>query len=374
VRILHITEASWAGTLEVVRTLASHQAARGHDVIVAYAEQPRVPADLAVAAGTVTFVPLSWPRRSLRAQLAVGRTLRHLARRHRPDIVHLHSSFAGAVGALALPRGVPLVYTPHGLAFARTGVSRAASVAVRAVEALIARRCAVLGAVSEAEADLARRGLGAPRVVVVRNGIRELDSELPPAPSATEAVVVAMGRIAAQRRPAATAQILSALAPAAEVAWIGGGEQGADAELRALGIPVTGWLPREEALERLSRASVYLHWSEWDGQSLAILEAMARNVVVVASDIPANREIVGPRQVCADERQAIELVQALLNDPELRRERLVEQRLRAPSFSAGRMSDEWLVVYGHRLRNATRGYDNTSTTQVAMSNIGDQWT
>jgi glycosyltransferase involved in cell wall biosynthesis len=347
VRILHVTEASWAGTLQVVRSLATHQAASGHTVTLAYADTPDVPADLADAAG-VELVPLPWSRRSLAAQVSVGRALRRLVRERRPDIVHLHSSFAGAVGALALPRDVPLIYTPHGLAFARTGVARPVSAVVRAVEALVARRSALLGAVSEAEAALARNGLRAPRVAVVRNGIPELDDERSGAPPEhAEPAVVAMGRITAARQPAASARILSALSGDARVGWIGGGDD--DAPLRAAGIAVTGWLPREEALARLGEATVCLHWSAWDGQSLALLEAFARDVVVVASDIAANREVVGPRQICGDEGAAIALARSVLSSPALRAELLADQRSRATAFGAARAGDEWLQLYANVL-------------------------
>ena len=103
-RILHVTEASWAGTLEVVQSLAAQQAAAGHDVVLAYADQPRTPRTLADTAG-VELVPLRWARRSPASQLAAGRALRRLVRERRTELVHLHSSFAGAIGALALPRG-----------------------------------------------------------------------------------------------------------------------------------------------------------------------------------------------------------------------------------------------------------------------------
>lgn len=375
-RILHVTEASWAGTLQVVRTLAADQAASGHAVTLAYADQPQAPADLALtAAAGVELAPLEWTRRSPAAQLAAGRALRRLVRERRPDLVHLHSSFAGAVGALALSR-VPLIYTPHGFAFARKGVGRATGAAVRSVEALVARRCALVGAVSEAEAELARDGLRAPRVGVVRNGIPELDGGVPERSlDRAEPVVVALGRITEARRPAATARILAALVPHARVAWIGGKSgDGDDRAVRDAGIPVTGWLPHGEALERLAEATVYLHWSAWDGQSLAILEAIARDAVVVASDIPANREIVGPRQVCPDEPSAIALARSVLEDPALRAELLAEQRRRAPAFGARRMSAEWLALYERTLRPASGARLQTATAALAVRKIGEPWT
>ena len=371
-RILHITEASWAGTFEVVQSLAAQQATAGHDVTLAYADQPQTPSSLTDIAG-VELVPLRWARRSPASQLAAGRALRRLCRERRPEIVHLHSSFAGAVGALALPRGVPLIYTPHGFAFARTGAGRVAAAAVRAVDALVARRCALVGAVSEAEAQLAREGLRAPRVALVRNGIPELDDGVAERPlDRGEPAVVATGRIAEQRRPAATARILSQLARVARVAWIGGGD--GEHAVREAGIPVTGWLPRSEALQRLGEATVCLHWSAWDGQSLAVLEAIARDVVVIASDIPANREIVGARQVCADERAAVELARAVLADPALRAELLAEQRRRAPAFGARRMAVEWLALYERTLSPAAPTNAQRGSAALAVRNIGGPWT
>ena len=374
-RILHVTEASWSGTLQVVRDLAAHQAGSGHAVMLAYADAPDVPADLAVLAEAegVELVPLRWTRRSPLAQLSVARALRRLVRERRPDIVHLHSSFAGAVGAVAIPRGVPVIYTPHGLAFARTGVAAPVRAVVRAVEALIARRSALLGAVSEAEAELARSGLHAPRVAVVRNGIPELDGDRPSAaPERAEPVVIAMGRVTAARQPAASARILSALSRDARVAWIGGGED--DAPLRAAGIPVTGWLPRAEALERLGEATVCLHWSAWDGQSLALLEAFARDVVVVASDIAANREVVGPRQICADEASAIALARSVLGDPALRAELLADQRARAAGFGAGRAGSEWLELYEQVLAKPLVANVQLATAASGGPKIGGPWT
>jgi glycosyltransferase involved in cell wall biosynthesis len=374
VRILHVTEASWAGTLEIVQSLAVQQAAAGHDVTLAYAEQPRTAGALAGTAG-VRLVPLRWTRRSPSSQLAVGRALRRLARERRADLVHLHSSFAGAVGALALPRGVPLIYTPHGFAFARTGAPRATAAAVRAVEALIARRCALVGAVSETEARLARKDLRAPRVATVRNGIHELDDGVAERPLDREPAMVAAGRVIEQRRPAAAARILSQLAPTVRVAWIGD-DDGDDAArpLHDAGIPVTGWLSRSAALQRLGEATVYLHWSAWDGQSLAILEAIARDVVVIASDIPANREIVGARQVRVDEHAAVEFARAVLEDAELRSELLADQRRRAPAFGARRMAAEWLALYERALSPAAATSAQPASPALAVRNIGGPWT
>ena len=110
--------------------------------------------------------------------------------------------------------------------------------------------------------------------------------------------------------------------------WIGDAPGDESAPLRAAGIPITGWLSHEDALAELGRATVLLHYSAWDGAPLAVLEAIARDVVVVASDIPANRELLGPAQVCADEAAAARLIRAVLADAALR-ETLLQRAARA---------------------------------------------
>ena len=124
------------------------------------------------------------------------------------------------VGALAVARMAPTVYTPHGYSFmGMQSPTRAA--AYRFAERVVARRVAMVGAVSESEARFARE-LGARDVEVVPNGIPELDR--PPLrrrPSEGRPEVVAMGRIVPDRQPAATTRLMAAVADIADVAWIG---------------------------------------------------------------------------------------------------------------------------------------------------------
>jgi glycosyltransferase involved in cell wall biosynthesis len=346
-RILEVTEASGSGTLGVVCAIAAHAAAEGHEVALAYGERPETPPDLRGAAGpAVELIALPWRTRTPWAQLVAARELRRLVARWRPDVVHLHSTFAGLVGALALGRSAPRVYTAHGFASARTADGAARAAAYRAVERLVAARCDLVGAVSEAEAAIAR-GLGARRVVIVPNGVPELDPGGMPAPVHRDGpLVLAAGRIGPARRPAEAARILSAVRDVAATAWIGGGPSPADeVPLREAGIPVTGWLPHAEALDRLGGATAYLHWSAWDGQPLAILEAFARDVVVVASDIPANRELLGEHQVCTGEDEAAGLLRRVVTDAALRHELLEAQRARRGEHGARRMSRAWLEHY-----------------------------
>jgi glycosyltransferase involved in cell wall biosynthesis len=306
-----------------------------------------------VLAPDVRVVALPWRRRTPLAQLRAAVALRRLVTELSPDVVHLHSTFAGFVGALAVPRRIPRVYTPHGYSFLRTSEGWAARNVYRAVEWAIARRVDVLGAVSRSEALQAAQAVRAPRVKVVSNGLPELDAgRLPVVPDRPEVLVAALGRIGPARQPEAAARILSRVAAAADrvaVEWIGGGGDGEDepglAALVAAGVPVTGWLDAEAARDELARATVLLHWSAWDAQPLAVLEAMARDVVVVASDLPANRELLGDEQVRATEDDAVALILDVLADEDLRDRLLDAQRARREHYGADRMVADWRAVY-----------------------------
>lgn len=372
-RILHVSEAAGGGVLEMLRTLAAGQVAQGHDVAVAWGQRPETPADLAarLPAG-VTSIELPWGRRTVAAQLRAARALRRSARAFAPDVVHLHSSFAGTVGAVVLAGRWPTIYSPHAFSFGRAHETPWRRRAYRAAERFVARRSRVVGAVSLAEGDEAR-ALGARRVTAVPNGIPELDAGRLPMPrERPRARVIGLGRITAQRRPEEVAWILSRVPPAADVVWVGGAPAGEDAPLRAAGVTVTGWLSHDRALDALAEATVYLHWSAWDGQPLAILEAFARDVVVVASDIPANRELVGPDQVAADPAAALRLIRDVVADGATRERLLAQQRARRERWSAGRMIAGWARVYESVCADAERARPRTHAVATASRHIGDE--
>ncbi len=342
-RLLHVTEASASGTLVVIRTLCERLANDGHAVAFAYGRRPETPPSLALAfPPAVDCIELPWAQRTPKAHLAAARALRALVRSWQPDVIHLHSAFAGVIGVLALGQsGVPLVYTPHGSPLGRSADGRFHLAAYTRMEAFVARRVALVGAVSQAEATLVARAAPGARIEVVPNGIEELEGALPPTPNRPRAQVVAMGRIVRQRRPSETAQILRAVSTQADVLLDRRWPAAETATVRAAGVPITGWLPRGEALDRLSAASVLVHWSASDGAPLVVLEAFARDVVVVGSDIPANRELLGAAQTCRRAEDAIALVRAVLADQSLHSELLTRQRTRRASSRSRR---KWLRV------------------------------
>jgi glycosyltransferase involved in cell wall biosynthesis len=358
-RILHVVEAFGGGVLQVVRILAERLLAEGDTVAIAYGRRPESPSNPRACFSSEIELFGLWEGRTVRDEIAATKKLRALTRSWAPDVVHLHSSFAGVVGAVAIGRSVPSIYTPHGYSFTMQSQSVPRRGVFKAIERVTAHRVDLIGAVSMAEAEDARQVTDREKIVVVRNGIPELDRQRsgpPPDRGGSRPRVVAAGRIVEQRRPASAARILAAVSDVAEVSWIGGGGGGGvpKSTITDLGVPVTGWLDRAAALAALRSATAYLHWTAWDGQPLSILEAMASDVVVVASDIEAAREILGERQVCSTEAEAATLIRDVLRDRGLREDLLASQRERGSRFGARRMASEWRTVYEQIARTAPR--------------------
>jgi glycosyltransferase involved in cell wall biosynthesis len=373
-RILHVSEAFGGGVQEMVTTLSERLEAAGYPVAIAYGRRPETPTDVRerIAPGVELF-SLGWERRTLPEQTRAARRLRRLVKAWRPDVVHLHSSFAGLIGGIGLAGlGVPTVYTPHGYSFTMGHQSPSRQRAFRLAERLTARRATVVGTVSEAEAAAARTVAPAAKVRAISNGIPELDDRRPDEPLPERPGrprVISMGRVVPQHLPYESARLLAAVTDLAEVEWIGGGGTG---EIPAsvvtdAGVPISGWVDRATALTKLAEATVLLHWTGWDGLPLSVLEALALDVIVIGHDIDAVREIVGPDQVRATEEEGRELLRRTLAEPELRARMMAEQRRRRPQYGAATMTAGWMALYDSLLGRPGDG----AAAPLASAGAGD---
>ncbi|GGF43635.1 glycosyl transferase [Marmoricola endophyticus] len=221
-----------------------------------------------------------------------AREVRRARRDLSPDIVHAHSSVAGALVRTLLPRA-HVVYTPHCFAFVRRDVRTTTRAAFWLVEALLGRRTAALAACSAHEAALGRRLIRPHRVHYVPN-----IASLAPAPARVvdedpRPSVVAMGRIAPQKAPESFAALAEDLRGRADVrlTWIGAGSAEQTAALRAAGVEVTGWLDHDAATARLAAADLYVHTARWEATPLTVLEAARLEVPVLARDTAPMRAL-----------------------------------------------------------------------------------
>jgi glycosyltransferase involved in cell wall biosynthesis len=163
----------------------------------------------------------------------------------------------------------------------------------RAVERLLVIRTGTFGACNQRERDLARslsRGLRIVDVMHVPNVPQEYCEIARPPEHYTQLTVAAVGRLCQQKDPrffAATVKHATRLGFTPRWVWIGDGDQAMRHELEDLGVEVTGWQPRSEVLATLGASSIFFHTAAWEANPLAVLEAAAVGLPVVARSVPA---------------------------------------------------------------------------------------
>ncbi|MFI5350319.1 MAG: glycosyltransferase [Elusimicrobiota bacterium] len=251
--------------------------------------------------------------------------LRKLFAERRPDVVHSYSSIAALRAAKSA--GVKnIFYSPRGYA----SLSPDLSFVSRSINRLAERSAARIGttiASSPSEAEQAR-ALGAANVVQVRDAY--LGEFLEPKPH--EGLVVASsGPMTSATNPDSWVLLAQRLCDSRNglgCLWIGGGEDEAAARVNLTNmnllskVEVTGAVPADAARERLRGIDLFVHYTRAGASSAPILDAMAYNLPVVASDLPAHRDMVEngvTGYLVKDEVELLERCQALLDDDDLRR-------------------------------------------------------
>jgi len=229
------------------------------------------------------------PRSIFSAPCAIRKVYQEI----QPDWIHLHSSFAGAYGRMAgLPRS-KVIYTPHCYAFERRDISAAARMAYLLMEQVLALGNATVAAVSPREAVCAQRMLASQKTVMLPN--------VPVIPVSAFArrqqhqrgarwKVAMVGRLNPQKDPdffIATVKLAQKYDLPLDFIWLGGGEDHWAQQLKALGVPVTGWLSHEEILGQMAECDIYFHTAAWESGPLSVLEAAQLGLTLVCRSIPA---------------------------------------------------------------------------------------
>jgi glycosyltransferase involved in cell wall biosynthesis len=286
----------------------------------------------------------------VRSVLRVARVLAHV----RPEVVNVHYvDTAAAYFALLRPVfGYRLVLSAHGSDLLRPHGS-----VQRLVLPPVLRRADAVVTVSEA---LTRRAaaLGVEARTVLNGVDYEFWSTLPRA-EADEGVVVAVGRLHRVKGQDVLIEGFARLGetvPHARLWLIGDGEErpaleeltrrhGLEHRVRFLGS-----LGREEVRAVLARAGLFVLPSRSEGLSIALLEAMASGLPVVATDVGGIAEVIrdGTEGVLVPSEDAPALADAVckvLSDSGRREHLSRNGRERARSFSLARTLDAYEALF-----------------------------
>jgi glycosyltransferase involved in cell wall biosynthesis len=220
------------------------------------------------------------------------------------DLVHAHEFTMNVYGAAAgFIARVPVIATVHGRGYYAAKARRLTALG------LAARSGAILVAVSTDIQAFLRTRLGLDHVRVVPNGI---DLERPARGDrergrraigvGPEAIVVGnVGNLYPVKGHRALVAALAELDPNVHLAIAGRGAE--EAGLRSLAgdlgiaarVHLLGY--REDTPDLLAASDIYALPSLYEGQSLALIEAMAAGLPVVATEVGGNPEVLGRSEV-----------------------------------------------------------------------------
>ena len=307
-------------------------------------------------------------------------------RRHRPDIVHTHSSKAGILGRIAARwAGVPrIVHTAHGWSFTRGQPPHVRRLYVE-LERMCARRCDLIVVVANTDREEAlAHGLGVPaQYRLIRSGI-EIGVYRDIATTRAEArarigvpadafVVGCVGRLSPQKAPLDLVAAFSQMASTrrnAHLVLVGDGPLRAEV-LAAVGRARLGGrvhLPgmRRDVPELLPAFDVLALSSRWEGLPRVFPEAMAAGLPIVATRVDGATEaildgITGFLVDLGDERAMAARLSDLAGDPARARAMGAAGRDRVDEFSAERMvrqlEEAYRALHERRAPPADLGQD-----------------
>jgi len=233
----------------------------------------------------------------------------HLRRaRGRYDVVHAHNYHSAAPAMSYLARRRPLVLSPYLHARPASIAARVAHVPYGVLGRRMLQEAARVIALSSSEADLVTGRV--PRVVpvVIPSGIDADRFRAAAAKEKTLPVVLCVGRLRAYKGAARVVEAFGLLG-AARLVVIGTGPEAATilrlVEATGLreNVQLLGAVDDDELACWYATADVVISLSSYESFGLAVLEGLAAGTRVVASDIPAHRDL---RQF--DEHGALRLV------------------------------------------------------------------
>ncbi|MCD8380910.1 MAG: glycosyltransferase [Lachnospiraceae bacterium] len=292
-RILFFVEAMGGGVFTYIVDLAN-ELGNKYDMYVAYAVRPQTPSDYKdYFDKRIHLIEVKNFTRSVNFSKDIKAffEIRKIADEVKPDIIHLHSSKAGALGRWAFNgKKTPLFYTPHGYSFLMKNYSALKRFIYKVIETVSAKRLCITISCSEGEHQETLKLTK--RAIYVDNGINmgELDNLLASIKAEEHPFTVfTLGRICYQKNPMLFNDIAKAL-PGIHFLWIGDGEL--REELTSPNIEITGWLDRKNALARSVSADVFLLTSLWEGLPISLLEAMYMKKPCVVNDVIGNHDVI----------------------------------------------------------------------------------
>ena len=277
------------------------------------------------------------------------------------DLIHLHSSdfFLDYLAATRFIHRKPLLLTTHGLFFHTEFAQTIKRLYLQTVTRWHLRQVDAITCDSQHDFDMLHGLVPTEKLSIIPNGIEYESLAALPVHGRDPDLLMSIGLLTRSKRHD---RLLTAFArvvvvwPQAKLLIVGPdkGELSAlQAQANDLGIAaqieLTGSVSDETLQTYLSRASIWLSASAYEGFGIALLEAMAAGVVPVTQPLPSFRQLLGNDGFFVDfddPAQAAQTILTVMQMSETQRERVVLQnRVRASGYAWSRIARQFEALY-----------------------------
>lgn len=349
-RVLHIAEAMGGGVFTYLVELANGMC-ENFDITIAFGMRSETPLDYAdYFDKRVSLIKVEHFTRELNPvkDLCAYFELRKIIKETNPDIIHLHSSKAGAIGRMMFcskkrTQNRTMFYTPHGYSFLMEDISDLKKKIYKRIEKMCGRKNCTTVACGESEWEQSKQV--SKKSIFISNGInidkvRKVIEEAEDTftENRHDFTVYSVGRIDYQKNPELFNEVAQKL-PDVKFVWIGDGEM--RDKLTSSNITVTGWLDNVEAIKRAMQYDVFVLVSRYEGLPISLLEAMYMKKACIVSNVVGNRDVIRNNHsgyVCNDLQEFVEVIGRLANDG-------IEERIVSHAYNAvtHHFNSGWLV-------------------------------
>lgn len=345
-KILHVVEAMGGGVFTYLVELANGMC-EDFDVTIALGIRSETPEnyesyfDERVSLVQVeNFTRGLNPVKDLRACIELKKIVKDV----KPDIIHLHSSKAGAIGRMVFSgRKYTMFFTPHGYSFLMQDISGLKRKVYKVIEKICGKRNCITVACGESEweqgSKIAKKstfisnGININKIQKLIDSAEEVEKE-----ENHKFTVYTVGRADFQKNPTLFNEIAKRL-PHIQFVWIGDGER--RDKLTSSNIKVTGWLENGQALSNAKSYDVFILASRYEGLPISLLEAMYMKKLCVVSNVVGNRDVIRNNHsgyVCNNLEEFVEVIGRLEREG-------IEQRIVDHAYNAiiNHFNSGWLV-------------------------------
>lgn len=309
IKVLHVTQASVGGTLEYIKNFIIYSNKDKFENIVICPSYGPISDDIKSIGCKVINVEMFREInlvKDIKSCIDLNRKIKEI----KPDIIHFHSTKAGAIGRIiARKNNIPCIYNAHGWAFSMKTSTLKKKLYIY-IEKFLSRFTDYIINISKSEKDLAEKYniASKEKMKLIFNGIdikkfKDKDTkyknretlEIP-----REAFVIGMvGRLTKQKSPETFVEFSKEIIKDIKNSYfilVGDGELKEEVEklIKEAGIEdkfmITGWVNNSE--DYIVTFDIGLLTSSWEGFGLVIAEYMASKVPVIVSAVGGINDII----------------------------------------------------------------------------------